>query len=367
VLGQLWATAPSEYSLGVANFAVANQTTAPRTAIAGTTVPLPMVKTAASDPNPITWTVVSGAATINQTAGTITYGAAGPVLLAWSDSITSPCPPTPNPWVGYSCPDATTSVTQPFFSGQVSVNVTAAGTSVTPSVPDSSAENDPTEIIASTTGGAARLANGTDTYTLVATVQGTNGLPLTGYASALTATGPANVTLSTTFTDNGDGTYSITAASATPGNYTVTISLNGTVIGTIPVNFIAADIAQPTRVAGQTQSADGLGFQPGEMVTVTVYSNPIVLGTFPANSAGTVPVTFTIPAGFPLGRHTVEFTGERSGTVVVAFDVIAGTGAPTGGTAATTPSTTPAALALALSLVLAAGVATVGARARRTR
>ena len=216
--------------------------------------------------------------------------------------------------------------------GMVTVTVTApTSTTPTPSIPDSTVALQAGD--ASTTGGAARLADGTDSSTITTTIVDTDGHPVTGLASQLTATSdPTGATFSS-FTDNGDGTYTLHVTSDTPGNYQVSVALNGQAIGEpIPVNFIAADITQPTVQTGATESATGLGFQPDEQVSVTVHSTPLALGTFTAKPDGTVPVTFTVPADFETGTHTVQFTGAQSGTVNVDFQVVA---------AETTPAPTP--------------------------
>ena len=348
-IGLAWLKVPSEYQKGIFNSAVTGQTVT-QIGVTGATVALPQVKQAANDPNALTWTIVSGDATIDQTAGTVTYNSTGPVLLAWADSFTADCPV----WTTYTptcAADIVSPVNLSFFSGTVSVNVTEAGTTPAPSAPDSQTVKQ--QVVASTTGGAARIADGHDTYTVVSTVKSADGQPLTGFGRELTSIAPAQVTVSP-FTDNGDGTYSAIVSSATPGTYTVQIMLDMTTIGMIPVNFIGADIVQSTRLTGEIQSANGLGFLPDEQVTVTVHSDPIDLGVIKADSQGTVPVSFTVPADFAIGRHTVEFAGAISGTYSVGFDVVAPITADTGGT------TVPASnghMVLVLALNLAAAAA----------
>ena len=194
------------------------------------------------------------------------------------------------------------------------------------------------EMVATTTGGAARIADGKDSYALVTTLTSGAGLPMIGLAGHLGAVVPDGVTVSS-FVDNSDGTYEVEVASTVPGNYLVTVTLDAIPVGApIPVNFIGATIVEPVRLAGQSQSATGLGFLPGEQVSVTVHSDPIALGVFTADAHGNVPVAFDVPADFVLGRHTVDFTGAISGKVSVGFSVVASTNAPvdeiqTGGTA----------------------------------
>ena len=322
-------------------------------AVAGAVVPLPAVQTR-SQYEPIVWSVVSGSATINDD-GTVVYPQAGSVVLAWHDA--SPYRYTIENWdnsedcfadggqvVTFRDAGVQSWCEVPDFSGQVTVTVSASSTpSVsTPSVPDSSVAKN--TVKASTTGGAARLADGKDSYTLVTTVVDDNGTPLVGLADRLTAQAPDGVIVGS-FTDNGDGTYSVKVTSADPGNYQIVVLLDGKPVGDpVPVNFIGADIAQASRVAGEQQSADGLGFLPGEKVTVTVHSDPIDLGTLTADENGKVSVSFEVLASLEAGDHSVEFAGAVSGTVSVAFNVTTPSGATPAGTtpAGTTPTgTTP--------------------------
>ncbi|MDR0285079.1 MAG: InlB B-repeat-containing protein [Propionibacteriaceae bacterium] len=233
-----------------------------------------------------------------------------------------------------------------------------------PLLPDSSVEKE--QIIANTTGGASRLANGTDTYTIYTTVVDQYGHPMTGLEDQLTLVLPESVRAGAITETATPGVYAFAVDSATPGNFAVMVLLDGEPVGqpggqSIPVNFIAAQIAEKTRTPGEAQTVIGRGFRPGELVTVTLHSQPIVLGTFTADSAGIVTVpSFTLPADFALGDHTVVFQGDQSGTVTVAF-VVVPVGIHSGGSV-----TGPAAgsgLALVLALAgLAAGVLLVRRR-----
>jgi len=182
------------------------------------------------------------------------------------------------------------------------------------------------------TGGTARAADGVDGYTLTATLTDVGGKPLPGAVALLKATpsDPA-VTLSA-FKDNGDGTYTLTATSKVPGLFTIIVSMNGTQLGApVPVNFIGADVAAASVVAGATQTSDGLGFWPTEKVTVTVNSTPMNLGTFTPDAQGRVRVSFST-AGLAAGAHSVTYTGSVSGSVTVPFTVTAAPTGPLGGT-----------------------------------
>ena len=80
-----------------------------------------------------------------------------------------------------------------------------------------------------------------------------------------------------------------------------------------------------TNLAGGTPfRVKGGGYAPGSQVTITIESNPIVLGTFTANAAGNIDVTVTIPlTGLAVGSHTIKATGTAptGGTVVLSQTV----------------------------------------------
>jgi hypothetical protein len=94
------------------------------------------------------------------------------------------------------------------------------------------------------------------------------------------------------------------------------------------------------------------GFQPGEEVTVTLHSTPTEVGTFTADSAGTVTVEFELPAGTAVGSHTLVYEGNQGTYFQEAFTV-AGAAAPASSLAYTGTS-------VALPLGLGAGAVVLG-------
>ena len=58
-------------------------------------------------------------------------------------------------------------------------------------------------------------------------------------------------------------------------------------------------------------------FEPGSTVTVTLQSDPVVLGTVAADASGTINVTYNLPVGVTAGAHTVIASGPRLDTGVV--------------------------------------------------
>ena len=65
----------------------------------------------------------------------------------------------------------------------------------------------------------------------------------------------------------------------------------------------------------------GLYFQPGEKVSLVIYSDPYEMGDRIAGPTGRVDFTVRLPDGIEPGVHTATLTGERSGTVSLPFHV----------------------------------------------
>ncbi|SFO58437.1 hypothetical protein SAMN05660359_04517 [Geodermatophilus obscurus] len=76
-------------------------------------------------------------------------------------------------------------------------------------------------------------------------------------------------------------------------------------------------------VAGQKVVKILTGFQPYEVVTVTLHSTPTRLGTFTADASGTVRIEFTVPAGTPVGDHTLVYEGDQGTYFQESFTVAA--------------------------------------------
>ena len=389
VNGTAWLTVASEYYTDVYTYTVTGQSIPVGDAVTGTTIDLPTVKQFVGDPYGLKWSV-QGNATLNAD-NTLTFTSPGPVALSWIDDMTLDCPADSAGTV--LCPNDANKINLSPFSGTFNWNVSDGTATTTPSVPDSDVAK-PDVISPETTGGAARLADGSDTYTLVTAVRNEAGTPLIGYmnrlhGSATSDTADASQVQFSNFRNNPDpkqfGTYLVDISSAIPGNFVVTIALDGQAIDTttelgdedaapiipsdpkgVPVNFIGADIAQPTRYIGDTQSSDGLGFLPGEDVTVTVHSDPLSLGSYKANTIGNVNVSFMTDK-LDVQRHTVIFEGAVSGTVMVGFDIVNKPKGDTGGSAMTDQASGKTALVLVFAFA-AAGVFSLGmGLKRRTR
>lgn len=67
-----------------------------------------------------------------------------------------------------------------------------------------------------------------------------------------------------------------------------------------------------TIAVGETAVVEAIGFDGGEQVTVVLYSEPVVLASGRADSAGEFTATIRIPLGTVLGAHTVYAMNAES-------------------------------------------------------
>jgi LPXTG-motif cell wall-anchored protein len=72
-------------------------------------------------------------------------------------------------------------------------------------------------------------------------------------------------------------------------------------------------ISVTTAKPGDTIAVGGTGFSPNEPVRVTLFSDPVVLGTPNADANGLASLTFVLPANTPSGAHSIEMLGLSSG------------------------------------------------------
>jgi hypothetical protein len=113
-----------------------------------------------------------------------------------------------------------------------------------------------------------------------------------------------------------------------------------------------------TVCAGCSITLSGTGFQPGETITIQLFSTPVTLGSTTADPQGAFTTTVTIPADTTPGNHTIVATGLTSG-ITASFAIVV-TGAST--TGAVTPSAgTPSSGSLAFTGADIAAMAGVGA------
>jgi hypothetical protein len=94
----------------------------------------------------------------------------------------------------------------------------------------------------------------------------------------------------------------------------------------------AAVLSTTQAAPGDDVTVSGEGFQAGETIDGTLFSDPVDLGRTTADDDGTGALTFTVP-DVEAGTHTVQLEGAESGRIVTATLTITGTtdDAPTGG------------------------------------
>jgi hypothetical protein len=122
----------------------------------------------------------------------------------------------------------------------------------------------------------------------------------------------------------------------------------------------------------------GQGYQPGESVTLVLFSTPVTLGTVPTDSQGSFSVPETLPAGTALGNHTIVGTGNTSGLSATTSIVVVAAGTATASSASSSGSSTSGSLAFtgadiaalagvgAISLALGGMLVFAGRRRRLT-
>lgn len=86
-----------------------------------------------------------------------------------------------------------------------------------------------------------------------------------------------------------------------------------------------ATISDTTAVPGQSLTVTATGLDPGTSASAVAQSTPISLGTKTVAANGSVSFTFTVPADFEPGAHSVTITGTKAGaptTLTVNFTVV---------------------------------------------
>jgi hypothetical protein len=139
------------------------------------------------------------------------------------------------------------------------------------------------------------------------TSEPTTSEPTTTQAPTTTAETTSSATVVSSASETASATAS-TTKSAAPPELTL-------------VNF-TGEVEQ-----GGSFGIDATGFQPGENVTVTLHSDPVLLTTLIADDGGRASGTVTVPLDTAVGAHTITVVGELSGisleapiTVVAAVE-----------------------------------------------
>jgi hypothetical protein len=114
---------------------------------------------------------------------------------------------------------------------------------------------------------------------------------------------------------------------------------------------------------GAAQTVTLVNLQPNETVTAVVYSDPINLGSWPADPNGYLTITWTVPADMAAGLHRFEITGVLSGELSTQFEVKApyrpAAPPPGGGGSGSGPGAGPSGLPWTGSMALTVGSAAI--------
>lgn len=100
---------------------------------------------------------------------------------------------------------------------------------------------------------------------------------------------------------------------ATSRTITVTVTGEPAQVGTTPTVGTVLATPKAATVPGQQMELVAEGFEPGETVAFYLHSEPMFLGTAVAGADGVARLLATVPAGAPVGSHTVIATGGTSG------------------------------------------------------
>ena len=147
-----------------------------------------------------------------------------------------------------------------------------------------------------------------------------------------------------------------TPGTGTPGTGTPGTGLPGTGTSTATITLGASTVPQ-----GGTLKVSATGLAPSTAYRIVLHSDPITLATVSSTAAGSLATTVTIPAGAPVGAHTVQLVSAADPATVLASAPLTLTA---GALSATGDEPRGDVLALAV-LVLVAGGLLIARRARR--
>lgn len=138
------------------------------------------------------------------------------------------------------------------------------------------------------------------------------------------------------------GTTPLVARFAGDDSYQPSVSSSVDAIVTARTPAATAPVSAGT--VGSSSSVSVSGFLPGETITLTLHSDPVLLGTIRADRVGSGTLAFTIP-NVDAGLHHIIAVGDTSGRVAdVPYSVAAAVlPEPTPTTPTPTPTPTPTA------------------------
>ncbi len=137
-------------------------------------------------------------------------------------------------------------------------------------------------------------------------------------------------------------------------------------------------LSSVTAVVGSQLTVTASGYPAGAVVTFTLHSDPVVLGSATANASGVATLVFTLPLGTTPGLHTISANGVPVGEcdpllstdLMVDAANVASTTPPTTtgtGTLPRTGTNSAELFQLALLLIVVGGLITLATRKRLQR
>jgi hyaluronoglucosaminidase len=131
-------------------------------------------------------------------------------------------------------------------------------------------------------------------------------------------------------------------------------------------------ISTPTVVVGQQLSVTASGYPTGSVVTFTLHSTPVVLGSATADASGNATLVFTLPVGTTPGLHQITANGVPLGecdpdvsTDLMVDAATVTTASVTTGTLPRTGTNSAELVQVALVLIAVGGLITLATRKRR--
>jgi Glycine rich protein len=126
---------------------------------------------------------------------------------------------------------------------------------------------------------------------------------------------------------------STTTTTTLPPSTTTTVPSTPTTTpgqsGTTPTGGYGTEEATSlTTTESGSVTITGRNWKPGTMVGVTVYSDPVELGSVLADSSGAISQAFVLPSSISAGRHTVRLTGFAASGVAASVDLALTVNAP---------------------------------------
>jgi len=191
-------------------------------------------------------------------------------------------------------------------------------------------------------------------------VEFVEGETVVGSATVTAGSASAEVLIAT----SGEHTYVARFVPSDPEAYSGSESAPLTLdVRATPVLEAELVLGAKSVVQGGSLEVTGRGFGAGEVVTITLHSDPIRLAEITADGTGAFKATVTVPASAPVGAHTLIAEGADSGlSASGALQVTAAAGTGGDGLAGTGGAIPLTLIALFLALLAAGGVLVIRRR-----